>query len=79
MILTIGKGYYPVRDFADASDMYSTARTKKFTRTGGSKFPEGVITDDGKPVARVSLNGCVWAPGPWVPGLVPIYDPRVSA
>jgi len=33
-----------------------------------------VLDDDGVEVARVSYNGRVWAPGPWVSGRVPIME-----
>lgn len=64
-------------NFADASAKYSEVRDA--SGEGGSTFRDGVVIQDGKPVARISYNGRIWPLGEWVPGDKPLFDNRVSA
>jgi hypothetical protein len=71
MNLTIGKKSFPVASLAEASARYQTFRGSKLS----SRISEGLVFDDaGVEVARVSYNGRVWAPGPWVSGREPIME-----
>lgn len=67
-----------VADLANASREYAQAR--ELSNAGSSKFPVGVITQDGREVAYVSYNGNVWAthPSEWQPGFEPLYRPTVA-
>lgn len=64
-----------VADLAEASRAFSAARDE--SGEGGSTFPEGIVTENGKPVGFVSYNGKIFAkPGrKWAPGDEPIYNP----
>lgn len=63
-----------VRNYADASKTYAAERDA--SGEGCSTFPEGALTLDGQPVARVSYNGRVWPPET---GKRMLYDPRTAA
>jgi hypothetical protein len=43
---------------------------------GAGNWAGGIVTRAGVPIARVSYNGRVWAPGNWQPGDQPLYDPQ---
>jgi hypothetical protein len=77
--LHIGKrSPIPVGSLAEASERYSAVR--EALGFGASRLPEGRVCDDAdKLVARVSYNGRVWPPAPWVPDMTPLYDNRVPA
>lgn len=64
---------HTVLSLAAASKLYCELRDK--SGLGASRFPDAeVIGYDDKPAARISYNGRVWAPGPWVPGSSPIME-----
>lgn len=68
----------PVETYAEASAVYSAARDA--SGEGASTFRDGVVKDaNGRTMARVSYNGRVWPPGPYVEGAVPLYDNRRAA
>lgn len=61
-----------VPDLAGASQLYCTLRDA--SGHGASRFADGVILVDGRPVARISFNGRIWPPGPWDVTHRPLYD-----
>lgn len=64
-------------DLADASAKYSEVRDA--SGEGASTFYDGVVMQDGKPVARISYNGRIWPLEDWTPDMTPLFDNRVSA
>ncbi len=84
--LRIGRGrvLLGVATLADASRAYRAAclRHEIEKGQGSSTMPEGRVYDvTGEPrlVARVSWNGRVWPPGPWLPTMEPLYAPPSCA
>jgi hypothetical protein len=82
LTLVIKRARYAVKDFADASAVYSALRDK--SGLGGSKWPSGYILqherhdDPGALIARVSYNGRVWSMDAANMDAL-IYDNRVAA
>lgn len=68
-ILTIGRrSTHPITSYAEACKIYCSIRDK--SEEGVSTFPGGVIkASDGKTIARISYNGCVWV------GDMAVYEP----
>lgn len=66
----------PVKDFAEASTIYSNQRDR--SGLGASAYADGfVLADDQKTtLARISYNGRVWPPEPWTPDQKPLWDNR---
>lgn len=58
----------PVADYAAASAAYCALQTE--SGEGGSTFPNGKVTDDGKQIGYVSYNGRVWLLDETAPRLV---------
>lgn len=65
---------YSGASFAEMSKTYCDIRDR--LGFGASRFNEVFITEDGKRIARISYNGRVWSPEPWVSGMAPLYDNR---
>lgn len=70
-------GHWPVTSYEEASGIYCGLREQ--TGLGASSFPCGWVRADGVPIARVSYNGRVWRPGPWVLGDTPICEASPAA
>jgi hypothetical protein len=64
-----------VSGFAEASHVYAELRDA--SREGASTFPDGVVFDGNRMVARVSYNAKVWLPGP-TEGQTPIFNPYLK-
>jgi hypothetical protein len=74
MILKIGKrASLEVSSFEEASIVY--AQYREASLEGASTFPDGLIRDGRRTVARVSYNGKVWPPGKWREGQMPLFNP----
>jgi hypothetical protein len=74
MILKIGKrASIQVTSFEEASLVY--ARYRDASLEGASTFPDGIILDGTRTVARVSYNAKVWPPGKWSAGQAPLFNP----
>jgi hypothetical protein len=74
MILKIGnRAFFRVSSFEEASRIY--ARYRDASLEGAGTFPDGIILDGGRAVARVSYNAKVWPPGKWREGQAPIFNP----
>lgn len=41
---------------------------------GSGNWTGGMVSEDGKQVARISYNGRIWPPGDWRPGMKPLAD-----
>jgi hypothetical protein len=73
MILKIGsRASFEVSSFEEASRVYARYRDASFQ--GASTFPDGVILDGNRTIARVSYNGKVWPPRKWSPGQTPLFN-----
>lgn len=77
MVLSYRNRRVPVASLAEASAIYSAARDR--SGKGASGWPDGAVLEDNKVIGRVSYNGRVWAPGPWKPESMPLYDNRTEA
>lgn len=67
----------PVADYAEASRIYEDRRDE--SGEGASTFDEGAVLDgDGVSMARISYNGRVWVPGPYVADDTPLWDNRIT-
>jgi hypothetical protein len=74
MTLKIGSRFsIEVATFEDASRVYARYRDASFE--GASTFPDGVILDGNRTIARVSYNAKVWPPEKWSKGQVPLFNP----
>lgn len=71
---------HKVADFAEAAGVYDRLWTAELNRGGCIRGAE-IFNEAGEQIARVSQNGRIWKPGPWVAGDVPLFDPypRVTA
>jgi len=86
LALGLGKGrtLVAVADYAEASRLYRRLCDEVLARTGkgSSAMKEGLVYDTTgampRVVARVSYNGRVWSPKPWVPGDKPLFDPSAA-
>jgi hypothetical protein len=77
MFLQVGGKAYQVTSFAQASQMFCTARDKH--GEGSSNTPSPLIVDDaGSVIAHVSYNGRVWSGDAWTIDAIPLYDNRVA-
>jgi len=66
-----------VSGYAEASRIYEERRDE--SGEGASTFDDGAVRNDqGAILARISYNGRVWAPGPYDPDAVPIWDNRAD-
>lgn len=75
MYATIGNTFHPVESFAQVSAAYR--RTIDELGLGASETPRCLIVDRlGRPLARVSYNGRIWAHDPGETDAPPLYDPR---
>jgi hypothetical protein len=75
MILKIGKrASIEVSSFEEASRIYAQHRDASLE--GASTFPDGIILDGTRAVARVSYNAKVWPPGKWSAGQAPLFNPN---
>jgi hypothetical protein len=73
MILKIGnRASFDVTSFEEASRLYAQYRDASFE--GASTFPDGVILEGTRVVARVSYNAKVWAPTKW--SQAPLFNPH---
>ena len=70
-------GRWPVTSYEEASAIYGGVRRR--TGLGASLFPDGSITGDTVPIARISYNGRVWPARQWVPGDKPICEASPAA
>jgi hypothetical protein len=74
MILKIGSRLsIHVASLEEASRIYAQYRDASFE--GASTFPDGIILDGTRTVARVSYNAKVWPPGKWHDGQAPLFNP----
>jgi hypothetical protein len=74
MFLQVGCRLYPVATFAQASQMFCTARDT-FGK-GASETPSVLIVDGaGSVIGHVSYNGRVWSGADWTPNAMPLYQP----
>jgi hypothetical protein len=74
MILKIGSRFsIEAASFEEASLVY--ARCRDASLEGASTFPDGVILDGNRTIARVSYNAKVWPPEKWSKGQVPLFNP----
>jgi hypothetical protein len=74
MILKIGnRASFEVASFEQASRIYAQYRDASFE--GASTFPDGIILDRRRAIARVSYNAKVWPPTRWSPGQIPLFNP----
>jgi hypothetical protein len=74
MILRIGnRASFNVSTFAEASLTY--ARYRDASLEGASTFPDGIILDGTRTIARVSYNAKVWPPGMRTQSQIPLFDP----
>jgi hypothetical protein len=77
MILKIGsRASFEVSSFEEASRVYAHYRDASLE--GASTFPDGVILDGTRAVARVSYNAKVWPPASWSPGQIPLFNPYAN-
>jgi hypothetical protein len=75
MILKIGSRVsLAVASFEEASRVYAQYRDASLE--GASTFPNGLILDGNRVIARVSYNARVWPPTPWTHGQTPLFDPH---
>jgi hypothetical protein len=74
MILKIGnRASIEVSSFEDASRLYAQYRDASLE--GASTFPDGIILDRTRIVARVSYNAKVWLPSKWSAGQTLLFNP----
>jgi hypothetical protein len=74
MILKIGnRATFKIASFEEASRIYAHCRDASLE--GTSTFPDGVILDGTRIIARVSYNAKVWPPKRWTPGQIPLFNP----
>jgi hypothetical protein len=74
MILKIGnRAAIKVSSFEEAARVYAQYRDASLE--GASTFPDGVIVDGTRTIARVSYNAKVWPPTKWSPGQTPLFNP----
>jgi hypothetical protein len=74
MILRIGNlASFRVSTFEEASLVYAQCRDASFE--GASTFPDGIILDGTRTIARVSYNAKVWPPARWSQGQTPLFNP----
>jgi hypothetical protein len=74
VILKIGnRASVNVSSFEEASRIYTQYRDASLE--GASTFPDGIILDRTRTVARVSYNGKVWPPTKWSRRQVPLFNP----
>jgi hypothetical protein len=74
MILKIGnRASLKVASLEEASRFYARYRDASFE--GASTFPDGVIFDGTRIIARVSYNARIWPPTKWSQGQAPLFDP----
>jgi hypothetical protein len=74
MILKIGdRASFEVSTFEEASQIYAQIRDASLE--GASTFPDGIILDGTRTVARVSYNAKVWPPAKWSEGHMPLFNP----
>lgn len=68
----------PVCQTVESYEEASRAVRKFIGSRGASQCPRGMglIAANGKIVAHVSYNGCVWPGREWASGMTPLYDPR---
>jgi hypothetical protein len=77
MILKIGnRAAVEVASFEQASRIYAQYRDASLE--GASTFPNGVIVDGTRIIARVSYNARVWPPGKWTEDQTPLFDPQAA-
>jgi hypothetical protein len=77
MILKIGnRAVVEVASFEHASRIYAQYRDASLE--GASSFPDGVIVDGTRIIARVSYNARVWPPGKRTEDQTPLFDPRTA-
>jgi hypothetical protein len=74
MILKIGnRASIKVSSFEEASRVYAQHRDARLE--GASTFPDGIILDGARAIARVSYNAKVWPPTKWSRGHTPLFNP----
>jgi hypothetical protein len=74
MFLQVGCRLYPIATFAQASQMFCTARDA--FGEGASTTPTPLIVDGaGSVIGHVSYNGRVWPGADWAAGATPLYQP----
>lgn len=77
MTLKIGRKItLEVVDLAEASRTYQKKRDELLITVGPNcgHYPDGMVSESGKTIARISYNGRVWPPAKWFSGMVPIMD-----
>ncbi len=74
MLMKIRGRTYSGQSFSEMSATFCAIRDR--LGVGSSRLADVFITDNGEKIARISYNGRVWAPEPWVSGMVPLYDNR---
>lgn len=71
--LIVGRKKFSVSSLAEASATFCAHRDRM--SFGSREMPDGKVLEGGSEIARVSYNGRVWAPGPWVAGATPLLEP----
>jgi len=70
-----GRSKAPCKDLTDASAALQRHSNEFCYGMSAERKGHGDVRNEkGKLVARVSSNGRVWPPAPWVPGMEPIQE-----
>lgn len=78
MFMKVGRKFYQVADFKQASKMFEAARDAALRRgiEPGKLHGQQIVDEGGTVIAHVSYNGRVWPGADYQPDAVPLYDNR---